>query len=119
MEWSRAARLPQTSGGLGLPLGAPYTAGRLVRSAAAIFGLLGVAWLVAALPLRWSAAAVAAGGAALLLLRFPYLIWPGLAVVLPFASGYKIGPLSLADGILGTASPFVVCRRRAKGQTSP
>ena len=103
MEWSRAARLPQTSGGLGHALGAPYSAGRLVRSAAAIFGLLGVAWLVAALPLRWSAAAVAAGGAALLLLRFPYLIWPGLAVVLPFASGFKIGPLSLADGILGAA----------------
>ena len=103
MEWGWAARLTLTSGGLGIPPGASFTAGRQVRIAAAIFGLLGMAWLVAELPLQLSAAAVAAGGAALLLLRFPHLIWPGLAVALPFASGFKIGPLSLTDGILGAA----------------
>ncbi|MYH62350.1 MAG: hypothetical protein F4148_11525, partial [Caldilineaceae bacterium SB0675_bin_29] len=51
----------------------------------------------------WSAAAVAAGGGGLLLLCFPHLAWPGLAIVLPFASALKRGPVSLADLMLGAA----------------
>lgn len=103
MGWSGTTRLPLTGGRLGRPPGLPYTASRQVHSAAALLGLLGVAWLLAELPLLLAAAAVAAGGAGVLLLRFPHLIWIGLAVALPFASGLKIGPLSLADLALGAA----------------
>ena len=74
-----------------------------MRISAALIGLLGIAWLLAELPLLLSAAAIAAVSATLLLLRFPHLIWLGLAVALPFASGFKIGPISIADCILGAA----------------
>ena len=103
MMWSRTARLPLKGGGLALPPVPPYTAARNVRISAAFLGLLGLAWLLAELPLLLSAAAIAAVTATLLLLRFPHLIWLGLAVALPFASGFKIGPISIADCILGAA----------------
>ena len=103
MMWSRTARLPLNGGGLALPPVPPYTAARNVRISAALLGLLGLAWLLAELPLLLSAAAIAAVTATLLLLRFPHLIWLGLAVALPFASGFKIGPISIADCILGAA----------------
>ena len=103
MGWGRTIRLPQRSGLPGRPNGLPYASGRQIRTAAAVFGLAGLVWLLAEPPLLWSTAAVAAGGAGLLLLRFPHLIWPGLAVALPFASALKRGPLSLADFMLTTA----------------
>ena len=99
----RAALLPPTNGGLGCPPVLPYPAARQARKAAEIIGLLAVAWLLVELPLLWAAAAVMAGGASLLVLRFPWLVWPGLAIALPFASGIKIGPLSMADGMLAVA----------------
>ncbi len=103
MGWGGTALL-QLSGGLsGRPNGLTYASGRLIRSAVAVFGLAALAWLLAELPLLWSVAAVAAGGASLLILRFPRLVWPGLAVALPFASALKRGPLSLADVMLGAA----------------
>ena len=103
MMWGRTARLPLKGGGLALPPIPPYTAAKNVRISAALLGLLGLAWLLAELPLLLSAAAIAAVTATLLLLRFPHLIWLGLAVALPFASGFKIGPISIADCILGAA----------------
>ena len=103
MSWSRTVRLPLSGGLPGHPNGLSYLFGREVRTAVAVVGLAGLAWLLAELPLLWSAAAVAAGGGILLFLRFPQLIWPGLAVALPFASALKRGPLSLADLMLGAA----------------
>ena len=103
MLWGRTARLPLKGDGLAIPPVPPYIAARTVRISAAILGLLGLAWLLTELPLLVSAVAIAAISATLLLLRFPHLIWLGLAVVLPFASGFKIGPISIADCILGAA----------------
>ena len=103
MSWGRTVRLPLRGGLPGHPSILPNPFGRQVRTAAAVAGLAGLAWLLVELPLLWSAAAVAAGGGSLLLLRFPHLIWPGLAVALPFASALKRGPLSLADLMLGAA----------------
>ena len=103
MGWGRTVRLPLNGGLLGPLTGLPFASGRLVRAAAAVFGLVVLAWLLAELPLLLAAAVLAAGGGGLLLLRFPHLIWPGLAVALPFASALKRGPLSLADLMLGAA----------------
>ena len=99
----RAALLPPNNGMLGLPPLLPEAVASQARAAAAIFGLLALAWLLADLPLLWAFAAVAVGGAGLLLLRLPWLVWPGLAIALPFASGVEIGPLSMADGLLAAA----------------
>ncbi len=103
MRWGRTVRLPHTGGLLGPPTGLPFASGRQVRTATAVVALVVLAWLLAELPLLWAAAAVAAGGAGVLLPRFPHLIWLGLAVALPFASALKRGPTSLADLMLGTA----------------
>ncbi len=103
MGRSWASRLQPDGGQLGLPHEARGTEDVRIRSAAAIVGLMGLAWLLAELPLLWVAALIAAGGGGLVLVRFPHLIWIGLAVALPFASGFKMGPLSLADLLLGAA----------------
>ncbi len=103
MGWVGAARLNLSGGFLGRPDGLPHATGRPVRTAAGVIGFAGLAWLLANLPLFWSAAAVAAGGGGLLLLRFPHLAWLGLALALPFASAVKRGPVSLADVMLGAA----------------
>lgn len=103
MSRGRTVRLPLSGGLPGHPNGLPIPSGRQGRTVVAVVGLAGLAWLLAELPLLWSAAAVAAVGGSLLLLRFPHLIWPGLAVALPFASALKRGPLSLADLMLGAA----------------
>ena len=103
MSWGRTVRMPLCGGLPGRPNGMPYLFGRQVGAAVAVVGLAGLAWLLAELPLLWSAAAVGAGCGSLLLLRFPHLIWPVLAVALPFASALKRGPLSLADLMLGAA----------------
>ncbi|MCB0146672.1 MAG: hypothetical protein KDE01_03375, partial [Caldilineaceae bacterium] len=55
---------------------------------------LGGALLVAALaflPLTWLALLAGGAGAALLLVRWPWLIWLPLAVLVPFASAQRIG----------------------------
>jgi len=103
MSWGRTVRLPLREGLPGHPNGLPNLLGRQIRTAVAVVGPAGLAWLLAEIPLSWSAAAGAAGGGGVLWLRFPQLIWPGLAVVLPFASALKRGPLSLADLMLGAA----------------
>ncbi|MDE0429913.1 MAG: O-antigen ligase family protein [Caldilineaceae bacterium] len=73
------------------------------QQAAGVAALLALAYLLARLPIRWAAASVVAGAFGFLLLRFPWLIWPVLAVALPFASGIDLGPFSLADGLLAAA----------------
>lgn len=103
MRRSWAGRLQPVGGQPGLPHEARGIEDVRIRSAVAIVGLIGLAWLLAELPLLWTAALIAAGGGGLVLLRFPHLIWVGLAVALPFASGFKMGPLSLSDLMLGAA----------------
>ncbi|MBX3000432.1 MAG: O-antigen ligase family protein [Caldilineaceae bacterium] len=62
--------------------------------------LLLLAILIAWLPLRIALLLVGGVGAALLLIRWPWLAWIGLAVALPFASAVKFGRLSAADLLL-------------------
>lgn len=59
--------------------------------------LLAAAWMLAVLPLRWAGLAVLGGAAGLFLVRWPWLVWPGLAAALPIAAGIKIGPVSGLD----------------------
>ncbi len=99
----RTARLSPNGSEFGRAAISTGLAGRVVRQAVGVAALLALAYLLALLPLRWAAASVAAGAAGFLLLRFPWLIWPGLAVALPFASGVDLGPLSMADGLLAAA----------------
>ena len=65
--------------------------------------LLGVTALALAfLPLPVVALLAAGAAAGILLLRWPWLIWLGIAVAMPFASSIKVGPLSLTDfGVIG------------------
>jgi len=73
---------------------------RFWRGVAGSTGLLVLAALLAYLPL--AQAALLAGGAtgALLLLRWPWLIWLPLAALLPVTSGLRAGGVSLTDVIL-------------------
>lgn len=81
-----------------------YLSSRQTRqSAATLVGLLAVAWLLSVLPLLWVGVVVMGGGAGLFLLRFPWLIWPLLAIALPFTSSLKIGPLSWTDVLFAVA----------------
>ncbi len=68
-----------------------------LRRLLGITGLVILAWMLAALPLPWAILAVAGAGGGLMLLRWPWLIWPGLAAALPVAAGVKLGPLSALD----------------------
>ena len=61
------------------------------------------AWLLATLPLPLVGLLLGAVGGGLLLLRWPWLAWPGIALLLPFTSGIKSGPLSLTDLLLAGA----------------
>jgi putative inorganic carbon (hco3(-)) transporter len=71
----------------------------------ALFGglLIVSAWLLAVLPLMVVAGALGMSLALFLLLRWPWLIWLGLAVILPVSSGIKVGPVSLTDVGLAAA----------------
>ncbi len=73
------------------------------RKTVAWLGLVIIAWLLATLPLRMVASMLGAATIGFLLLRWPWLIWLGLAVALPVSSGSKIGPLSLTDIVLAAA----------------
>lgn len=73
-----------------------------------------IAWLLATLPLPIAAGLLGAATGAFLLLRWPWLLWVGLAVVLPVSSGIKVGLLSATDvGVaVGAALWFVDGVRR-------
>ncbi|MEZ4709953.1 MAG: O-antigen ligase family protein [Caldilineaceae bacterium] len=61
-----------------------------------------VALPLAFLPLSAIALLAAGGAAVILLLRWPWLIWLGVAAALPFTSSVKLGPVSLTDmGLVG------------------
>ena len=67
------------------------------------FFLLALAWLLATLPLPLVGLLLAVVGGGLLLLRHPWLVWPGIALLLPVTSGIKAGPLSATDLLLAGA----------------
>lgn len=82
-----------------------------------------IAWFLATLPLPIAAGLIGAATGAFLLLRWPWLLWVGMAVVLPVSSGIKFGPLSATDvGVAaGMALWFVdgVRRRTLRLDLSP
>lgn len=65
--------------------------------------LLALAAAIALLPLRVVLLGAGATAAALLLLRWPWLALLPLAVLLPFTSGLRLGPLSVTDLLLAAA----------------
>ncbi len=65
--------------------------------------LVVTAFLLAYLPLAQAGALFALAGGALLLLRWPWLIWPAVGAVLPVAASIGIGMVSLADLLLAGA----------------
>ncbi len=65
--------------------------------------LVVIAFLLAYLPLAQAGVLVALAGGALLLLRWPWLIWPALGAALPVAASIGIGRVSLADVLLAGA----------------
>ncbi len=70
----------------------------------AIFGLIvALALALATLPLRLLLPAVAATAGGLLLLRWPWLVWPLIGVALPVSSGVRVGPLTGTEGLLAGA----------------
>ena len=77
-----------------------FAARRWLGNASAAAALAALAALLAWLPLR-EAAAVSAGLAALLVVvRWPWLVWLPLALLLPVTSGMRAGPASLTDLLL-------------------
>ncbi|MEZ4836581.1 MAG: hypothetical protein R2873_32085 [Caldilineaceae bacterium] len=68
-----------------------------------VTGLLALAWVLATGPLSLAALLVFGGGAMLLVVRFPWLAWIGLAVALPFSSAVDVGRLSVTDLLLVAA----------------
>lgn len=85
--------------------------------------LAALAWLLAFAPLASLLIGLGSGAALLLLLRWPWLIWPAIGAVLPVASSMRIGVLSLTDLLLGVAIALWfadgVRRRRLRLEPSP
>lgn len=71
----------------------------MLKLASAV-SLLTLAWFLATAPLTLVAMFVFGIGAALVVVRLPWLAWVGLAAVLPFSSAVDIGPLSTTDLLL-------------------
>ena len=71
-----------------------------VTTIVAGIGLVAVAWLLAFLPVKELLLIVGGTGGLISLLRWPWLIWPLLALLLPVTSSIKLGPLSATDGLL-------------------
>lgn len=67
------------------------------------FALLLLAWLLATLPLALACLLIGSVAGGLLILRHPWLVWPGIALLLPVTSGIKAGPLSVTDLLLAGA----------------
>ena len=69
----------------------PYPASPL-RWSVGLVGLAAIAWALVKLPLAVATGAVAlAGAGTLLILRFPWTVWPVLALVLAVTSAVRIG----------------------------
>jgi O-antigen ligase len=63
-------------------------------------GYIALAWLIASLPLPFTAILLAAGSAGIALIRWPWLIWPAIALALPVASGFRLGPITATEVLL-------------------
>ncbi len=74
-----------------------------LRWAASWLGLALLAGSLAILPLETAGWLAVAAGGAVGLLRWPWLIWPALAVALPVTSGIKPGRFSLTELLLALA----------------
>ncbi|HQY93887.1 MAG TPA: hypothetical protein PLS79_19940, partial [Caldilinea sp.] len=72
------------------------------RRVAGWIGLLALAAGLALLPLTWVVVLVFGVSAGILALRWPWLIWLPLAVLLPITSGIRFGPASGTDLLLLT-----------------
>ena len=70
------------------------------RAAGAGLALTTLAVGLARLPLPSAAALAGGAGAALLLVRWPWLIWLPLALLLPVTSSLRVGPASMTDLLL-------------------
>jgi len=77
--------------------------GKIIWQAGLAGMLFVLAWLLATLPLPVAGMLVAGVAGGLLLLRRPWLAWPAMALLLPFTSGFKIGPVSITDLFLAVA----------------
>ncbi len=75
----------------------------ILRQATALALLLALALALATGPLRLLLPAVAATAGGLILLRWPWLVWPLIGVALPVSSGVRIGPLTATEGLLAGA----------------
>jgi putative inorganic carbon (hco3(-)) transporter len=80
-----------------------FRASTIARLGLSGLALLLLAWLLATLPLPLVGLLLAVVGGGLLLLRHPWLVWPGIALLLPITSGIKAGPLSATDLLLAGA----------------
>lgn len=76
---------------------------RRIRTYLPWLGLSLLAWLLATLPLTTVVGLLGATVGLFLLVRWPWLLWLGLAVALPVSSGIKVGPLSMTDVGLAAA----------------
>ncbi len=74
---------------------------RFAGTALSLASLVALAWLIATQPLLLVAANLSATAACILLIRWPWLIWPVLALVLPIASGYRIGSITATETLVG------------------
>lgn len=71
-----------------------------LRNAVLAAGLAVVAWAVATLPVSTVTLLAGAAAATLLLLRWPWLIWPSLGALLSFTSALKVGAVSATEVVL-------------------
>ncbi|MFN8468841.1 MAG: hypothetical protein U0X20_25005 [Caldilineaceae bacterium] len=83
--------------------GNPTTVPRMGSTLMAAACLVAVAAAIALLPLRQVLLAAGAVTAALLVLRWPWLILLPLAALLPITSGIRLGPASITDLLLAAA----------------
>ncbi|MEZ4868540.1 MAG: O-antigen ligase family protein [Caldilineaceae bacterium] len=68
-----------------------------------VVGFVGLALLLTVAPLPWLMLLLGGSVAGLLVIRWPWLIWPALGFALPVASSVKVGPLTVTDLLLGLA----------------
>lgn len=66
-------------------------------------GLIILAWVMVVTPLAPLCLAIGVVVGALLLVRWPWLVWLAIAAALPVASGIKVGPASVTDLLLALA----------------
>ena len=74
-----------------------------LRQATALTLLLALALALATAPLRLLLPAVLVTGGGLILLRWPWLVWPLVGAALPVSSGVRVGPLTGTEGLLAAA----------------